>query len=85
MHENVRKVFNRTVKMAWRCTSKPSKPTVRVICRVHTAFGDLSPHEVVSAAHAGEQGAHIVDLVRKNPAVSLGVVLPRLLQKDEEW
>lgn len=27
----------------------------------------------------------MVDLVRKNPAVALGVVLPRLLQKDEEW
>jgi hypothetical protein len=23
--------------------------------------------------------------VRKNPAVALGVVLARLLQKDEEW
>ena len=28
---------------------------------------------------------HIGELVRKNPAVALGVVLARLLQKDEEW
>jgi len=34
---------------------------------------------------AGEQGAAIVDLVKKNPVVALGVVLPRLLQKDDEW
>lgn len=33
----------------------------------------------------GEQGPTVVDLVKKNPAVALGVVLPRLLQKDEEW
>lgn len=33
----------------------------------------------------GEQGGHIVELVRKNPAVALGVVLVRLLQKDTEW
>ena len=27
----------------------------------------------------------MVELVRKNPAVALGVVLARLLQKDTEW
>ena len=32
-----------------------------------------------------QQGPTVVDLLKKNPAVGLGVVLPRLLQKDEEW
>lgn len=33
----------------------------------------------------GEQGAYVVDLLRKNPGVAIPVVLGRLLQKDAEW
>jgi len=33
----------------------------------------------------GEAGPQVADLLRKNPAVAIPVVLPRLAQKDEEW
>lgn len=33
----------------------------------------------------GEQGPEVVDLLRKNPAVAIPVVLKRLRQKGEEW
>jgi paired amphipathic helix protein Sin3a len=33
----------------------------------------------------GESGAQLVDLLRKNPAVAVPVVLQRLEQKDKEW
>lgn len=33
----------------------------------------------------GEQGAQVVDLLRKNPGVAIPVVLGRLHQKDAEW
>lgn len=33
----------------------------------------------------GEQGAYVVELLRKNPGVAVPVVLGRLLQKDAEW
>ena len=36
-------------------------------------------------AVAGEQGTSVVELVRKFPGVAIPVVLPRLMQKDEEW
>lgn len=34
---------------------------------------------------AGEQGTQVVELLKKNPAVAVPVVLARLKQKDEEW
>ena len=34
---------------------------------------------------AGESGANLVELLRKNPAVALNVVIMRLRQKDREW
>ncbi|KAK9837425.1 hypothetical protein WJX81_001540 [Elliptochloris bilobata] len=52
--------------------------------------GKLSPihfravQRIYGAAH-GEQGAQVVDLLKKNPAVAVPVVLARLKQKDEEW
>ncbi len=33
----------------------------------------------------GEQGAYVVDLLKKNPGVAIPVVLGRLHQKDAEW
>ena len=36
-------------------------------------------------ARAGEQGMQVVELLKKNPAVAVPVVLARLKQKDEEW
>ena len=43
------------------------------------------PSEISSFALAGEQGAQIVDLLKKNPGVAIPVVLSRLQQKDGEW
>lgn len=43
------------------------------------------PSEFSSFALAGEQGAQIVDLLKKNPGVAIPVVLSRLQQKDGEW
>ena len=34
---------------------------------------------------AGEAGPQVVDLLKKNPAVAVPVILARLKQKDEEW
>lgn len=34
---------------------------------------------------AGERGAEMVDMLKKNPAVAVEIVLARLQQKIEEW
>ena len=39
----------------------------------------------LSLACAGEAGHQVVDLLKKNPAVAVPVILARLTQKDEEW
>jgi len=39
----------------------------------------------LSLARAGEAGHQVVDLLKKNPAVAVPVILARLKQKDEEW
>jgi len=39
----------------------------------------------LSLACAGEAGHQVVDLLKKNPAVAVPVILARLKQKDEEW
>ncbi len=36
-------------------------------------------------ASAGERGAEMVDMLKKNPVVAAEVVLGRLTQKVEEW
>jgi histone deacetylase complex regulatory component SIN3 len=33
----------------------------------------------------GDSGQEVVDVLRKNPASTLPIVLARLQQKDEEW
>jgi paired amphipathic helix protein Sin3a len=34
---------------------------------------------------AGPQGAQLIELLRKNPAVAIPVVIIRLEQKEAEW
>lgn len=41
--------------------------------------------KIALTACAGDAGAQIVDLLKKNPGVAIQVVLARLNQKDEEW
>jgi histone deacetylase complex regulatory component SIN3 len=38
-----------------------------------------------AGARTGEQGLHMVSLLKKNPAVAINIILGRLQQKVDEW
>lgn len=54
-------------------------------CHSRLLQGYLTVHSAHIARLYGEQGSSIIDLLRKNPAVAVPVIVHRLRSKDAEW